>query len=74
MGTGNIKRRLTAILAADAVGYSRMMGKDEEDTLRVLTAHRAVIDGIIEFHEGRIVSTAGDSVLADFTSSVEAVR
>ncbi|MEE9250406.1 MAG: adenylate/guanylate cyclase domain-containing protein [Alphaproteobacteria bacterium] len=74
MGTGNIKRRLTAILAADAVGYSRMMGKDEEDTLRVLTAHRAVIDGIIEFHEGRIVSTAGDSVLAEFTSSVEAVR
>jgi class 3 adenylate cyclase len=74
VGTGNIKRRLTAILAADAVGYSRMMGKDEEDTLRVLSAHRAVIDGIIEFHEGRIVGTAGDSVLAEFASSVEAVR
>ncbi len=74
MGTGNIKRRLTAILATDAVGYSRMMGKDEEDTLRILAAHRAVIDGIIEFHEGRIVGTAGDSVLAEFASSVEAVR
>jgi hypothetical protein len=51
-----------------------MMGKDEEDTLRALAAHRAVIDGIIEFHEGRIVGTAGDSVLAEFASSVEAVR
>jgi class 3 adenylate cyclase len=69
-----VRRRLTAILAADAVGYSRMMGKDEEDTIRVLGAHRAVIDGIIEFHEGRIVGTAGDSVLAEFASSVEAVR
>ncbi len=74
MGTGNVKRRLTAILAADAVGYSRMMGADEEDTMRILAAHRAVIDGIIEFHEGRIVGTAGDSVLAEFVSSVEAVR
>jgi class 3 adenylate cyclase len=69
-----VKRRLTAILAADAVGYSRMMGKDEEDTFRILAAHRAVIDGIIEFHGGRIVGTAGDSVLAEFASSVEAVR
>jgi len=70
----NIKRRLTAILAADAVGYSRMMGSDEENTLRILSAHRAVIDGIIEFHDGRIVGTAGDSVLAEFASSVDAVR
>jgi class 3 adenylate cyclase len=69
-----VKRRLTCILAADAVGYSRQMGQDEEGTIRVLAAHRAVIDGIIAFHGGRIVSTAGDSVLAEFSSVVEAVR
>ncbi|MEP7181844.1 MAG: adenylate/guanylate cyclase domain-containing protein [Betaproteobacteria bacterium] len=70
----SVKRRLTCILAADAVGYSGQMGRDEEGTIRVLAAHRAVIDGIIAFHEGRIVSTAGDSVLAEFSSVVEAVR
>ena len=70
----SVKRRLTCILAADAVGYSKQMGEDEEGTIRVLSAHRAVIDGIITFHQGRIVSTAGDSVLAEFTSAVEAVR
>lgn len=74
MSATPVKRRLAAILAADAVGYSRMMGVDEEGTLRVLAAHRAVIDGIIAFHHGRIVNTAGDSVLAEFESAVEAVR
>ena len=69
-----VKRKLAAILAADAVGYSSKMGDDEEGTLRVLSAHRAVIDGIIDFHDGRIVGTAGDSVLAEFASPVEAVR
>lgn len=70
----DVKRRLTCILAADAVGYSKQMGQDEEGTIRVLSAHRAVIDGIIAYHQGRIVSTAGDSVLAEFGSAVEAVR
>jgi class 3 adenylate cyclase len=70
----SVKRRLTCILAADAVGYSSQMGQDEEGTVRVLAAHRAVIDGIITFHGGRIMSTAGDSVLAEFSSAVEAVR
>ena len=74
MDPSSVKRRLTCILAADAVGYSKQMGQDEEGTIRVLSAHRAVIDGIITFHQGRIVSTAGDSVLAEFTSAVEAVR
>jgi class 3 adenylate cyclase len=69
-----VKRRLAAILAADAVGYSRMMAQDEEATLKILSVHRAVIDGIIAFHEGRIVNTAGDSVLAEFASPVQAVR
>lgn len=69
-----VKRKLAAILATDAVGYSKLMSADEEGTMKVLAAHRAVIDGIIEFHEGRIINTAGDSVLAEFGSPVEAVR
>lgn len=74
MSTPPLKRRLVTILASDAVGYSRMMSDAEEDTMRVLAAHRSVIDGIIQFHEGRIISTAGDSVLAEFASPVQAVR
>jgi len=69
-----IKRKLAAILAADVAGYSRLMEADEEGTLRLLAAHRAVVDSIIELHDGRVVNTAGDSVLAEFASPVEAVR
>lgn len=67
-------RRLTCILAADAVGYSKAMSRDEEGTIQILEGHRAVIDSIIASHGGRIISTAGDSVLAEFTSAVGAVR
>jgi len=74
MAPGPVKRKLTAILAADAVGYSRHMAADEEGTMKILSAHRAVIDSIIEFHEGRIINTAGDSVLAEFASPTDAVR
>jgi class 3 adenylate cyclase len=74
MDPPGLKRRLTCILATDAVGYSRLVSEDEETALRVLAAHRAVIDGIIAFHDGRIISTAGDSVLAEFHSVVDAVR
>jgi len=70
----SVKRRLTAILAADAVGYSARMAENEERTLKTLAAHRRLIDGLIADHAGRIVGTAGDSVLAEFGSSVEAVR
>ena len=69
-----IKRKLAAILAADVAGYSRLMEADEEGTLRLLAAHRAVVDSIIVLHDGRVVNTAGDSVLAEFASPVEAVR
>jgi hypothetical protein len=73
----SVKRRLTCILAADAAGYSRQMGDDEEGTIRVLAAHRAVIDGIITFHQGRIVSTAGwlrlqGKIVADGTARFDA--
>lgn len=74
MSATPVKRKLAAILAADAVGYSRMMAADEEGTMKILSAHRSVIDGIIQFHEGRIINTAGDSVLAEFASPTQAVR
>lgn len=69
------KRRLAAIVAADVVGYSRLIGQDEEGTLRTLRAHRTeLIDPLIEEHCGRIANTAGDSLLLDFPSAVDAVR
>ncbi|MBI3800569.1 MAG: adenylate/guanylate cyclase domain-containing protein, partial [Deltaproteobacteria bacterium] len=69
-----MERKLTAILAADVAGYSRLMGVDEEGTLRTLTAYRQLIDALITQHRGRFVGSAGDSVLAEFASVVDAVR
>ncbi len=69
-----VKRKLTVILAADVEGYSRLMGADEEATLKTLGAHREIIDAMIAGHDGRIFATAGDSVVAEFASPVEAVR
>jgi TolB-like protein/class 3 adenylate cyclase len=68
-------RRLAAILAADVVGYSRLMGADEEGTLAALKAHRKeLIDPLITQHQGRIVKTTGDGLLIEFGSIVDAVR
>jgi adenylate cyclase len=69
-----MKRRLAAIFAADVEGYGRLMGDDEVATLDALTARREVLDGLIASHGGRIANTAGDSVLAEFGSAVDAVR
>jgi adenylate cyclase len=69
-----VERKLTAILCADVYGYSRLMGGDEEATLATLTSHRRIIDSLIERHHGRFVNSAGDSVLAEFASVVEAVN
>jgi len=69
-----LERKLTAILCADVYGYSRLMGDDEEATLRTLSSHRKVIDSNIKQHYGRFVNSAGDSVLAEFASVVEAVN
>ncbi len=68
------KRRLAAILSADVVGYSRLMGDDEEATIEVLVDCRDVFSKRVENHDGRVVDTAGDSVLSVFDSVVEAVR
>src|SRR5437660_5344690 len=68
-------RRLAAILAADAVGYSRLIGADEPGTLRRLKAIRAeLIDPAVERHNGRIVKTTGDGLLIEFGSAVDALR
>src|SRR3984893_3795941 len=69
-----MERKLAAILCADVHGYSRLMGEYEEATLRTLTSHRKLIDSQIELHHGRFVNSAGDSVLAEFASVVEAVN
>ncbi len=74
MDNDRVQRRLAAIFAADVVGYSRLMGVDEESTLRTLQSYREIIDRLITRHEGRIFTTGGDSVLAEFASPVEAVR
>jgi adenylate cyclase len=69
-----VERKLTAILCADVFGYSRLMGENEEATLRTLSSHRKLIDSLIEQHHGRFVNSAGDSVLAEFASVVNAVQ
>ncbi len=70
----SIHRKLAAVLAADVVGYSRLMGEDEAGTLDALRAHREeLIEPKIAEHEGRIVKLMGDGLLAEFPSAVEAV-
>ena len=69
-----MKRKIAAIFAADIAGYSRLVAEDEEETLRRLAAYRSVTDDFIAKAGGRIFNTAGDAVLAEFPSAVEAVR
>jgi adenylate cyclase len=70
----SVSRRLVAVFAADVEGYSRLMGADEVGTLKGMTERRAILDGFIGDHGGRIANTAGDSVLAEFGSAVDAVQ
>jgi adenylate cyclase len=70
----SVERKLAAIFAADVEAYSRLMGQDEVGTLRTLTAYRIIIDRLIASHRGRIFNTAGDSLVADFASAVDAVQ
>jgi adenylate cyclase len=74
MSTQEAKRKLTAILSADVKGYSRLMGADEEGTLRTLTAYREVMATLIQQHHGRVVNAPGDALLAEFESVVDAVK
>jgi adenylate cyclase len=68
-----LKRKLTAILSADVEGYSRLMGDDEESTIRTLTNYRSVMKALIQQHRGRVVDAPGDNLLAEFASAVHAV-
>ncbi|PJG50819.1 addiction module protein [Bradyrhizobium forestalis] len=69
-----MKRKIAAIFAADIAGYSRLVAEDEEETLRRLASYREVVDDFIAKAGGRIFNTAGDAVLAEFPSAVDAVR
>ena len=71
---GSRKRKLTAILHADVAGFSRLMGEDEAGTHQTLGKLRSSVDPLIAGHGGRIVGTAGDSLLADFSSVVDALN
>jgi adenylate cyclase len=74
MTTDTFQRKLTAILSADVVGYSRLMGDDEESTVRTLNKYKQIFFDLIERHNGRLVDSPGDNVLAEFVSVVDAVR
>src|SRR4029450_7466805 len=69
-----MERKLTAILSADVKGYSRLMGEDEEATIRTLTAYREVMTTLIAQHRGRVVDAPGDNLLAAFARAGGAVR
>ena len=74
MADESFKRKLAAILSADAIGYSRLMRDDEEATVRDIAAHRVLISEIIQQHHGRVVDSPGDNILAEFASVVDAVK
>ena len=69
-----LERRLATILSCDVAGYTRLMGTNEEATVQALRGHRAVFDALLKQHHGRVFNTAGDAILAEFPSAVEAVR
>ena len=69
-----VERRLVALFAADVAGYSRLIEQDEAGTIRSLAACRQIMDRLIVEYGGRIANTAGDSVLAEFPSAIDAVR
>jgi len=74
MAPEDFKRKLTAVFSADAAGYSRLMGEDEAETVRTLTAYREIMTSLIKQHRGRVVDSPGDNLLAEFASVVDAVQ
>src|SRR5436190_23156073 len=69
-----VERKLATILSADVAQYSRLMAEDEEQTLYTFSAHKQIFESLVALHRGRIFNTAGDAILAEFGSAVEAVR
>jgi adenylate cyclase len=74
MESEGFKRKLTAILSADVVGYSRLMGENEERTIRFIKTYRKLISSLTDKHHGRVVDSPGDNLLAEFNSVIDAVR
>ena len=74
MTSDNLKRKLAAILSADVKGYSRLMGEDEEWTLRTLNNYKGIIRNLVGEHRGQVISSPGDNILAEFASVVDAVE
>jgi adenylate cyclase len=73
MNPQEFERKLSAILSADVAGYSRLMGEDEDNTIRTLTGHREMMTTLIEHHRGRVVDSPGDNLLSTFPSVTQAV-
>jgi adenylate cyclase len=74
MAAEDFKRKLTAVLSADVVGYGRLMGKDEADTVRTLSVYKEIMFALIKQHRGRVIDSPGDNLLAEFASVVDAVQ
>lgn len=74
MNQENYHRKISALWSADVVGYGRLMGDNEEETVRTLTRYRKIIFGLIQDHRGRVVDSPGDNTLAEFASAVDALR
>jgi adenylate cyclase len=74
VGSESVERKLAAVLSADAVGYSRLMGDDDEGTVRTLQSHRQRIERLIDTFRGRVVDAPGDNLLAEFPSALGSVR
>jgi adenylate cyclase len=74
MSAESFKRKLTAILSADVKGYSRLMGENELETVKTLTAYRKIMGELIQQHRGRVIDSPGDNILAEFGSVVDAVQ
>jgi len=74
MPSEGLKRKLTAILSADVAGYSRLMGEDDAATVRTLTNYREMMTALVKEHEGRVVDSPGDNLLAEFSSVIHAVN
>jgi len=74
MTTDTFQRKLTAILCADVVGYSRLMGDDEAATVKTLETYKGVMYSLIKQHRGRVVDSPGDNLLAEFGSVVDDVQ
>jgi adenylate cyclase len=74
MNQEEFKRKLTAVMSADVVGYSRLMGEDEADTVQTLNVYKEIMFTLIKQHRGRVIDSPGDNLLAEFASVVDAVQ